>query len=98
MPAEMHRSICWSKSDPFLESKDFVWYGFHDRVKQVSVDFDVKKNSLDTALSPCTPKKLSPADKPDLALKRKHSYIPSANIDTCPLKKLKIDHMASTYQ
>ena len=96
MPAAMHRSICWSKSNPFLESKDFIWYGSCDPAKQVSMDFDMNKNSLDTTLSPCMPKKSSPADKPDLALKRKHSYIPSANIDMCLLKKLKIDHMAST--
>jgi len=96
MPAAMHRSICWSKSDPFLESKDFIWYSSCDPAKQVSMDFDVKKNSLDTTLSPRTPKQSSPADKPDLALKCKCSYILSADIDTHPLKKLKIDHMAST--
>jgi hypothetical protein len=95
MPAAMHRSICWSKSDPFLESKDFIWKGSRDPAKQVSVDFDMKKNSLDTALLPCTPKKSSPANKLVLALKRKRPYIPSADIDT-PLKKLKIDHVAST--
>jgi len=27
MPAAMHKAICWSKSNPFLESMDFVWYG-----------------------------------------------------------------------
>ncbi|KAF8224927.1 hypothetical protein L208DRAFT_1308350, partial [Tricholoma matsutake] len=96
MPAAMHRSICWSKSDPFLESKDFLWYGSRDPAKQVSVDFEVSKSSLDTALSPCTPKKSSLVDKPVLALKRKHSYIPSADVDTRPLKKLKFDHVAST--
>jgi hypothetical protein len=95
MPAAMHRSMHWSKYNPFLESKDFVWYSSCDPAKQVSVDFDVKKNSLYTALSPCMPKISSPA-KPDLALKCKHSYIPSADIDMHPLKKLKFDHVAST--
>ena len=67
-----------------------------DSAKQTSVDFDMKKNSLDTALSPCTPKKSGPTDKPVLALKHKCSYVPSADVDTHPLKKLKVDHMAST--
>ncbi|KAF8234243.1 hypothetical protein L208DRAFT_1217794, partial [Tricholoma matsutake] len=86
MPAAMHRSIC-----PIHSWNQRILYGMVLMILQ-----NRSKNSWDTTLSPCMPKKLSPADEPDLALKCKHSYIPSANVDMHPLKKLKIDHMAST--